>query len=72
MGLLVWLKRSTKTTTAGFSVALDVTQTLSETDPGSADSRSHQQAAAFKPEKFTSVFSSGENTSLDDGCSLAV
>lgn len=34
--------------------------------------RSHQQTAAFKPEKFTSVFSSGENTSLDNGCSFTV
>lgn len=32
----------------------------------------HQQTAAFRPEKFTSVFSCSENTSLDDGCSLAV
>lgn len=29
-------------------------------------------ALTNRPEKFTSVFSSGENTSRDDGCSLAV
>lgn len=85
MGLFVWLQcvrmqRSTKTTATGFCVALDVTQTLLEMDhlitPGltgaQLTARSRQQTAAFKPEKFTSVFSSGENTSLDDGCSLAV
>lgn len=74
------MQGSTKTTAAGFCVALDVTQTLLETDQLTAlglsraqlTARRLQQTAAFKPEKFTSVFSSGENTSLDDGCSLAV
>lgn len=72
MGLFMWLKcvrmqRSTETTATGFCVALDVTQTLIETDQWTAlgltraqlTAHSHQRTAAFKPEKFTSVFSSG-------------
>lgn len=69
------MQRSSKTTATGFCVMLDVTQTVFESDHltrAQLTAHSHQQTAAFKPEKFTSVFSSGENTSLDDGCSLTV
>lgn len=63
MGLFLWRGEELEDMVAvGVGVALDATPTLVAVGliPAQLTDSSHQQTAAFKPEKFTSVCSSAE------------